>query len=351
MPKERVSSSELDYLETIAIEKGFFVLIRKFGRTGLDVSALCLGGNVFGWTIDEETSFAVLDAYFEGGGTFIDTADVYSTWVPGHVGGESEAILGRWMSTRGNRDRVIMVTKVGSQMGTAPDAKGLSRRYIMEEVDASLKRLQTDYIDVYMAHRDDQETSLGETLAAFNDLVRQGKVRSIGASNYSGARLRQALQTSTQHGYARYESVQPLYNLVNREVYERDLESLCREQGLGVITYSSLASGFLTGKYRSGKDLPSSPRAKRIQERYMNDKGFRVLDQLDRVAKAHNATLSQVALAWILARPGITAPIASATSVEQVRELLSAVALKLTEEEMRSLDKVSAWGEDSRSNN
>ena len=344
MPKERVSSSKLDYLETIAIEKGFFVLTRKFGRTGLDVSALCLGGNVFGWTIDEETSFAVLDAYFEGGGTFIDTADVYSTWVPGHVGGESEAILGRWMSTRGNRDRVIMVTKVGSQMGTAPDAKGLSRRYIMEEVDASLKRLQTDYIDVYMAHRDDQERPLEETLAAFNDLVRQGKVRAIGASNYSGARLIQALQTSTQHGYSRYESVQPLYNLVNREVYERDLESLCREQGLGVITYSSLASGFLTGKYRLGKDLPSSPRAKRIQERYMNDKGFRVLDQLDRVAKAHNATLSQVALAWILARPGITAPIASATSVEQVRELLGAVALKLTEEEMASFDKVSAWG-------
>ncbi len=318
------------------------MLTRKLGRTGLDVSSLCLGGNVFGWTIDEETSFAVLDAYFEGGGTFIDTADVYSTWAVGHVGGESEAILGRWMSTRGNRDRVIMVTKIGSQMGTAPDAKGLSRRYIMEEVEASLKRLQTDYIDVYLAHRDDQETPLEETLAAFNDLVRQGKVRSIGASNYSAARLSQALQISTQHDYARYESVQPPYNLVNREVYERDLEPLCREQGLGVITYSSLASGFLTGKYRSGKDMPSSPRAKGVRERYMNDKGFRVLDQLDRVAKAHNATLSQVALAWILARPGITAPIASATSVEQVRELLGAVTLKLTEEEMTSLDKVSA---------
>ncbi|MEO9057149.1 MAG: aldo/keto reductase [Ktedonobacteraceae bacterium] len=320
------------------------MLTRKLGRTGLDVSALCLGGNVFGWTIDEETSFAVLDAYFEGGGTFIDTADVYSTWVPDHVGGESETILGRWMSTRGNRERIIMVTKVGSQMGTAPAAKGLSRRYIMEEVEASLKRLQTDYIDVYLAHRDDQETPLEETLATFNDLVRQGKVRSIGASNYSAARLSQALQISTQHDYARYESVQPPYNLVNREVYERDLEAVYREQGLGVITYSALASGFLTGKYRSGKDMPSSPRAKGIRERYMNDKGFRVLDQLDRVAKAHNATLSQVALAWILARPGITAPIASATSVEQVRELLGAVTLKLTEEEMSSLDKVSAWG-------
>ncbi len=319
------------------------MLKRKLGRTGLDVSALCLGGNVFGWTIDEETSFAVLDAYFEDGGNFIDTADVYSTWVPGHIGGESESILGRWMRTRGNRNRVIIVTKVGSQMGTAPTAKGLARSYIMEEVEASLQRLQTDYIDVYLSHRDDQETPLEETLAAFNDLVRQGKVRSIGASNYSADRLCQALQISTRHDYAHYECVQPPYNLVNREVYERELEPMCREHGLGVITYSSLASGFLTGKYRSGKDLPSSPRAKGVQERYMTEKGFRVLDQLEHVAKAHNATLSQVALAWILARPGITAPIASATSVEQVHELLAAVALKLTGEEIMSLDQVSAW--------
>jgi aryl-alcohol dehydrogenase-like predicted oxidoreductase len=318
------------------------LLTRKLGRTELEVSAFCLGGNVFGWTIDEETSFAVMDAYAAQGGNFIDTADVYSSWVPGHFGGESEAIMGRWMSARKNRDRIVVATKVGSRMGTAPDAQGLSRRYIMEEVEASLKRLQTDYIDLYQAHRDDQETPLEETLAAFNDLVRQGKVRYIGASNYSAARLRQALQISEQHNYARYECVQPPYSLVNRAAYERELEPLCLEQKLGVITYSSLASGFLSGKYRSGRDLPSSPRAVGVQDRYMNEKGFRVLEQLDRVAEVHHATVAQVALAWILARPGITSAIASATTVEQLRELLGSVTLKLSQEEMALLDRVSA---------
>jgi aryl-alcohol dehydrogenase-like predicted oxidoreductase len=323
--------------------KNAFMLRRKLGRVELYVTPLCLGGNVFGWTADEETSCKVLDAYVAGGGNFIDTADVYSAWIPGHVGGESEAILGHWMSTRKNRDHVIIATKVGSRMGTAPNAQGLSRRYIMEEVEASLKRLQTDYIDLYQAHRDDPNTPLEETLFAFNDLVRQGKVRYVGASNYSASRLREALQVSEQHGYVRYESLQPPYSLVNRADYERDLEPLCLQQGLGVIPYSSLASGFLTGKYRPGKDLPSSPRAKGIQERYMNERGFRVLEQLDRVAAAHNATVSQVALAWVMARPGITAPIASATSVEQVRELLGAVDLKLSEEDIKALDRVSAW--------
>lgn len=319
------------------------MLTRKLGRTDLEVAALCLGGNVFGWTTDEETSFAVLDTYFAGGGNFIDTADVYSTWVPGHTGGESEAMIGSWMSARKNRDRVVIATKVGSRMGTAPNARGLSRRYIMEEVEASLKRLQTDYIDLYQAHQDDQDTPLDETLAAFNDLVRQGKVRHIGASNYSASRLRQALQISDQHGYARYVSMQPPYSLVNREAYERELEPLCLEQGLGVIPYSSLASGFLSGKYRSGKDLPSSPRAKGVKDRYMNEKGFRVLEQLDRVAAAHHVSVAQVALAWIIARPSITAPIASATSVEQTRELLGAVDLKLSQEDIASLDRASAW--------
>ncbi len=319
------------------------MLIRKLDRTDLEVAALCLGGNVFGWTTDEETSFAVLDTYFAGGGNFIDTADVYSTWVPGHTGGESEAIIGRWMSARKNRDRVVVATKVGSRMGTAPNARGLSRRYIMEEAEASLKRLQANYIDLYQAHQDDQDTPLDETLAAFNDLVRQGKVRHVGASNYSASRLRQALQISDQHGYTRYVSVQPPYSLVNRETYERELESLCLEQGLGVITFSSLASGFLSGKYRPGEDLPSSPRAKGVKDRYMKEKGFRVLEQLDRVAEAHNATVAQVALAWIIARPSITAPIASATSVEQARELLGAVELKLTQEDIALLDRVSAW--------
>jgi aryl-alcohol dehydrogenase-like predicted oxidoreductase len=308
---------------------------RRLGRTELSVAPLCLGGNVFGWTADEQSSFAVLDAYIDGGGNFIDTADTYST-------GESESILGRWMSTRKNRSRVIIATKVGSRMGAGPNMQGLSQRYIMEEVEASLKRLQTDYIDLYQAHRDDPSTPLVETMGAFDELVRQGKVHYVGASNYSAARLREALQVSTQHGYVRYESLQPPYNLVNRAEYERDLEPLCLEQRLGVITYSSLASGFLSGKYRAGKALSSSPRARGIQERYMNQKGFRVLEQLDRVAAAHHATVAQVALAWIMARPGITAAIASATSVAQVRELLGAVELSLSEEDMQAIDNVSA---------
>lgn len=308
---------------------------RKPGHTDLVVTPLCLGGNVFGWTADERGSFAVLDAYVDGGGNFIDTADVYST-------GESESILGRWMSARKNRDRVIVATKVGSHMGTDPHMQGLSRKYILEEVEASLKRLQTDYIDLYQSHRDDPSTPLEESMAAFDELVRQGKVRYIGASNYSAARLREALQASEQHGYARYECLQPPYNLVNRAEYERELEALCLEQGLGVITYSSLASGFLSGKYRSGQDLPSSPRAKRIQERYMNEHGFRILKELDRIAAARHVTVAQVALAWIMARPGITSAIASATSVEQVRELLGAVDVQLSAEEMGALDRVSA---------
>jgi len=221
-------------------------------------------------------------------------------------------------------------------MGTDPHAQGLSRQYILQEVEASLKRLQTDYIDLYQSHRDDPNTPLDETLAAFHDLVQQGKVRYIGTSNYSAARLREALQVSDQHGYVRYECLQPAYNLVNRADYERELEPLCLEQGLGVISYSSLASGFLTGKYRPGQNLPSSPRAKRIQERYMNEKGFKILEQLDRVAEAHHATVAQVALAWVMARPGITSAIASATSVEQVRELLGSVDLKLNDEEGRT---------------
>jgi len=221
-------------------------------------------------------------------------------------------------------------------MGTDPHAQGLSRQYILQEVEASLKRLQTDYIDLYQSHRDDPNTPLDETLAAFHDLVQQGKVRYIGTSNYSAARLREALQVSDQHGYVRYECLQPAYSLVNRANYERELEPLCLEQGLGVISYSSLASGFLTGKYRPGQNLPSSPRAKRIQERYMNEKGFKILEQLDRVAEAHHATVAQVALAWVMARPGITSAIASATSVGQVRELLGSVDLKLNDEEGRT---------------
>ena len=314
---------------------------RTLGKTALSVSPLCLGGNVFGWTADEQRSFAVLDAYMEGGGNFIDTADTYSTWLPGHVGGESESILGRWMSARRNRSHVILATKVGSRMGTAPDAYGLSRRYIVEEVEASLRRLQTESIDLYLAHRDDTETPLEETLAAFDTLVRQGKVRYIGASNYSAARLREALHISNQHGYAHYACLQPPYHLMNRVAYEGELQTVCLEEGLGVMTYSSLASGFLSGKYRQGKALPSSPRAKGIEERYMHEQGFRVLETLDRVATTHSATVSQVALAWIMAQHGITSAIASATSVEQVHELLGAVEVSLHEDDIQALNRAS----------
>ena len=307
---------------------------RKLGRADLFVSPLCLGGNVFGWTAGERSSFAVLDAYVDGGGNFIDTADTYGV-------GKSESIIGRWMSTRKIRDRVIIATKVGSRMGNDPNAQGLSHRHIMAEAEASLKRLQIDVIDLYQAHRDDPNMPLEETMAAFTDLVRQGKVRYVGASNYSAARLREALQVSEQHGYVSYECLQPQYNLLERTEYERDLEPLCLGEGLGVITYFSLARGFLTGKYRPGQDLPSSPRAASIQDRYMNERGFRVLEQLDRIAAAHHATVAQVALAWIMARPSITSAIASATSVEQVRELLGSVDLQLTAEEIEALNRVS----------
>lgn len=308
--------------------------LRKLGRSTLEIFPLSLGTNVLGRAIDEPTAFAVLDAYVEAGGNCIDTADVYSV-------GESELILGRWMKTRGNRDRVIMATKLGSQMGSGK--QGLSRRYIFEAVEASLKRLQTDYIDLYQAHRDDADTPLEETLQAFDELVHQGKVHVIGASNYSAARLAEALQVSQEHGYVRYESLQPLYNLLDREAYERELELLCRERELGVITYFSLARGFLTGKYQPNKALPQSIRAQGVQDRYMNEQGFRILAEVERVASRYHATPAQVALAWIIARPGVTAPIASATSVQQVRELLGAVELKLDDEAITALNKVSEW--------
>ncbi len=315
---------------------------RQLGRTGLEVVPLCLGGNVFGWTADEAASFAVLDAYVEGGGNFIDTADTYSAWVSGHTGGESETIIGRWMRARGNRDRLVIATKLGKQMGTGPHDRGLSRQYMLREVEASLRRLQTDVIDLYQAHEDDQTTPLEETMGAFDELIRQGKVRAIGASQHSPERVAEALKVSDQHGYARYTCMQPLYNLMARTVYEGTLEALCQEQGLGVITYSSLASGFLTGKYRPNKDLPTSQRAAGIQQRYMNEKGWRVLAAVDRVAEAHGATPAQVALAWIMARPGITAPIASGTSAAQVRELLGAAELRLSDEDMAALNAASA---------
>jgi aryl-alcohol dehydrogenase-like predicted oxidoreductase len=319
------------------------MLTRKLGRTGLKVSALCLGGNTFGWTTDQPASEAVLDGYLEAGGNLIDTADVYARWAPGNKGGESETALGVWMAARRNRHAVIIATKVCGAMGTGPNDAGLSRQHIMEGVEASLRRLQTDYIDLYQAHWDDKDTPLEETLRAFDDLVRQGKVRYLGASNHVAWRLTRALWESERHGYARYECLQPKYNLVVRDEYERELEPLCLEQNIAVIPYSSLASGFLSGKYRRGGELPSTARAAGVQKTYMNERGFAVLAAIEKVAAGVGATPAQVALSWLAHRPGITAPIASATSVAQLKEIAAAIDLRLDAETTAVLDQASAW--------
>jgi aryl-alcohol dehydrogenase-like predicted oxidoreductase len=316
---------------------------RKLGRTGLKVSALCLGGNTFGWTTDQAVSEAVLDAYVEAGGNFIDTADVYARWAPGNKGGESETALGIWMAARRNRHAVIVATKVCGPMGPGPNDGGLSRQHIVEGVEASLRRLQTDYIDLYQAHWDDKDTPLEETLRAFDDLVRQGKVRYLGASNHVAWRLTRALWVSDRHGFPRYECLQPKYNLVIRDEYERELEPLCLEQSIGVIPYSSLASGFLSGKYRRGGALPATARAAGVQKTYMNERGFAVLAAVEKVAAGAGATPAQVALSWLAYRPGITAPIASATSVAQLKEIAAAVDLRLDAEARKTLDEASAW--------
>lgn len=317
---------------------------RQLGRTGLKVAPICLGGNVFGWTADEPTSFQVLDAYVDAGGNFIDTANTYSRWAPGNKGGESETILGRWMQARGNRDRVIIATKAGGQMGPGPNEGGTSRAHLMAAVEASLRRLQTDYLDLYQIHFDSPETPLEETLRALDDLVTQGKVRYIGASNFVAWRLTKALWVSDKHGYARFETLQPLYNLVDREGFERELLPLCLDQEIGVIPYSALASGFLSGKYRRGQELPATPRAAGIQRRYLNDRGYAVLDAVDAVAAMTSATPAQVAIAWLLHRPAITAPIVSATSTAQLTELLGALDVSLDETVMRQLDEAGKAG-------
>jgi aryl-alcohol dehydrogenase-like predicted oxidoreductase len=312
---------------------------RALGRTGLQVAPLCLGGNVFGWTCDEPTSQQVLDAYVAGGGNFIDTADVYSRWVPGHSGGESEVVLGNWMQARKNRADVIIATKVGIAMGDGANQRGLSRLHIMRAVEDSLRRLKTDYIDLYQAHADDPHTPLDETLRAFDDLISQGKVRYIGASNYHSWRLMQALWTSDRHGYAPYVCLQPKYNLVDRSEFEAELAPMCAALNIAVIPYSSVAGGFLSGKYRRGAELPTTARANSVQQRYFHERGWAVLDAVLQIAEAHNATPTQVALAWLLAKPVITAPIASATNVAQLTELLGAVDLTLTPDDLALLDQ------------
>jgi len=312
---------------------------RKLGNSGLEVSSICFGGNVFGWTIDEPTSFRLLDAFISSGLNFIDTADVYSRWVPGNQGGESETILGKWLKQRGNRSNVIVATKAGSEM--APDRKGLSKPYILGAVEDSLKRLQTDYIDLYQSHVDDPGTPMEETLEAYAQLIRQGKVRTIGASNFSAERLSQALQASRQHGFPRYESLQPLYNLYDRAVYETALEPLCQKEGVAVIPYFSLAKGFLTGKYRSEKDLSKSVRGQGVKK-YLDERGIRILAALDEVAAQHCSTPAQVALAWLIARPSITAPIASATNLDQLNDLIASAGLHLEEASIDLLNQASS---------
>lgn len=317
-------------------------MIRQpLGKSGIEVAPLVLGGNVFGSTADEPTSFRVLDAFVDAGFNLVDTADVYSKWIEGHSGGESESVIGRWLERRGRRDDVAIATKCGMEMG--PGEKGLSREYILQAADRSLARLRTDYIDLYQAHIDDPDTPLEETLGAFAELIEAGKVRAIGASNYTAERLAAALEVSARHGLPRYESLQPWYNLYDRVAFEGPLQELCRREGLGVIPYFGLASGFLTGKYRSEQDLEGRARGGLVK-RMMNERGLRILAALDEAAAEHGATPAQVALAWLRAH-GVTAPIASATSPEQLAEIARSVTLELAPEAVARLDEASAGGE------
>ena len=315
-------------------------MYRPLGASSLRVGPMAFGGNVFGWTADEQQSFLLLDAFVASGLNLIDTADSYSRWVPGHTGGESEAVIGRWLAARGPamRRRVIIATKVGVEMG--PGEQGLSREYILRAVDRSLARLQTDYIDLYQAHRDDSTTPLEETLGAFAALVRAGKVRHIGASNFTAERMAAALRSSDANGLPRYVSLQPRYNLYERALFEGELGPLCTREQLGVLPYFALASGFLTGKYRSAADAAKSPRGTRATE-MLNPRGLRILAALDTVASEASATPAQVALAWLLTR-GATAPIASATSVSQLQELIGATTLLLNQTQLVALDLASA---------
>jgi aryl-alcohol dehydrogenase-like predicted oxidoreductase len=311
---------------------------RRLGGSSLEISPLVFGGNVLGWTVDDAMGFRLLDSFVAAGFNTIDTADVYSRWVPGHTGGESETMIGKWLKRSGNREKVIIATKVGIEM---QGRKGLSRARILSAAEESLGRLQTEYIDLYQSHTDDSETPLEETLAAYAELMRQGKVRAIGASNYKANRLAAALDVSRNNGLPRYESLQPNYSLVERAEYESQLEPLCSKEGLGVINYYPLASGFLTGKYRSEADLKKSPRGQSVKK-YLNEQGLKILAALDQVAQKHGVTPAQVTLAWCLVRPGITAPIVSATKVEQLEELMQAVNLRLDGASIELLNQASA---------
>ncbi len=310
---------------------------RPLGRSGLSIAPLMFGGNVFGWTADEATSFALLDAFVDGGFDAIDSADVYSAWVPGHVGGESETIIGKWLKNRGRRDDVIIATKVAKW----PKRPGLSAANIIAAAEESLQRLQTDVIDLYQSHEDDEKTPIDETLEAYDRLIKAGKVRAIGASNFTAPRLTESLKVAGDRGLPRYETLQPGYNLYDRVEFESGLEAAVLENEVGVVCYYGLASGFLTGKYRTEEDLGKSPRGRGVKK-YLDARGLRILDALDVVSAELGATQAQVALAWLMARPSITAPIASATSVSQLNDLMGAARLKLSAEQVLRLDTASA---------
>jgi aryl-alcohol dehydrogenase-like predicted oxidoreductase len=317
---------------------------RPLGRTGLKVSELCLGSMQFGWTASEETSFQILSTALEAGVNFIDTADVYSRWIPGNAGGVSETIIGSWLRTHNiSRHQLVIATKVFAAMGDGPNDKGLSRSHIMHAVECSLLRLGTDYIDLYQAHRMDTETPLDETLRAFDDLVHQGKVRYIGCSNTPAWRLVEALWTSDHLGLVRYECLQPRYSLVLRAEYERELAMVCAKFGVGVIPYSPLAGGFLTGKYRQDTALPESERADYVRRRIMNHRNFAVLDKITELGRLRDKTVSQMALAWLLSQPTVTAPIIGPRSVEQLKDNLGAAGVRLTTPEMDALQTLSQW--------
>jgi aryl-alcohol dehydrogenase-like predicted oxidoreductase len=315
--------------------------MRRLGQSSLQVPPVTLGCNVFGWTADEKTSFSLLDAWLDAGFNFLDTADAYSRWHTGNSGGESETIIGKWMRARNNRDKILLGTKLGIEI--VPGKKGLSRAYMRQAVEDSLRRLQTEYIDLYQSHRDDPETPIEETLSAYGDLIKQGKVREIGASNFSAERLAESLKISTDKGLPRYQSLQPIYNLVERAQFEGPLEALCLREKVGVICYYSLASGFLTGKYRSRADTADRPRGAGVAK-YLNDHGFGVLKALDEVAKRYEAKPGQIAIAWLIARPSVTAPIASATNLEQLAELVEAAEIELDAESIEKIDAASKPG-------
>jgi aryl-alcohol dehydrogenase-like predicted oxidoreductase len=314
--------------------------LRTLGHTGIQVAPLMLGGNVFGWSADSATSFQILDAFVDRGYGFIDTADVYSKWAPGNKGGESETVLGQWFKERGTRSKVVLATKVGNDMGGGKT--GLKAKYIVEAVEDSLTRLQTDYIDLYQSHRDDAETPLEETLEAYGKLIEQGKVRAIGASNYTGARLREALAVSKAKGLPVYETLQPEYNLYARQGYETDLLPVVEEFGISVVPYFALASGFLTGKYKTKDDAKGAKR-EALVGKYFDERGERILVALEEVAAEAKATQAAVAIAWLLAQRGVTAPIASATSVEQLQSLFAAVELKLSPAAVQKLTDASRY--------